>query len=33
MVTAYPDVRVEKIGSDIEFIILACDGIWDCTSS
>lgn len=33
MVTAYPDITVEKIQSDCEFIIIACDGIWDCMSS
>ncbi|XP_065669341.1 probable protein phosphatase 2C T23F11.1 isoform X2 [Hydra vulgaris] len=29
IVTAYPDVIVEEIALDHEFIILACDGIWD----
>ncbi|XP_022257165.1 probable protein phosphatase 2C T23F11.1 isoform X3 [Limulus polyphemus] len=29
IVTAYPDVVVREITSDHEFIILACDGIWD----
>ena len=33
MVTAYPDISVERLGADCEFIILACDGIWDCMTS
>ena len=31
--TAYPDVMVRPLTNDIEFIILACDGIWDCRTS
>ena len=33
MVTAYPDVVCMPLHKDVEFIILACDGIWDCKSS
>lgn len=33
MVTAYPDVVVRPLHKDVEFIILACDGIWDCRTS
>ena len=33
MVIASPDVAAEKIDSDAEFLILACDGIWECMSS
>ena len=33
MVTAYPDVIVRPLHKDVEFIILACDGIWDCKTS
>ena len=29
MVTAYPDVQVRTITPDWEFVVLACDGIWD----
>lgn len=28
-VTAFPDVRQIQLGSSSEFMILACDGIWD----
>ena len=33
MVTAYPDIVVKPFHKDVEFIILACDGIWDCKTS
>jgi protein phosphatase 2C family protein 2/3 len=33
IVTAYPDVVVHDISDDDEFLVLACDGIWDCQSS
>lgn len=33
IVTAYPDVKKEKITEETEFLVLACDGIWDCLSS
>ncbi|KAG9534132.1 protein phosphatase, partial [Aureobasidium melanogenum] len=33
IVTAYPDVTVHDLSDDDEFIVLACDGIWDCQSS
>ena len=33
MVTAYPDIKVENLSNDCEFIVIACDGIWDCMSS
>jgi serine/threonine protein phosphatase PrpC len=29
-VIAYPEITKLKITSDMEFIILACDGVWDC---
>ena len=28
-----PDIRVEKITPDTKFLIVACDGIWDCRTS
>ena len=30
MITAYPEINIELIDDTCEFIILACDGIWDC---
>ncbi len=33
IVSAMPDVTVEKITGDMDFAIIACDGIWDCMSS
>ena len=33
MVTAYPDVVIKPLHKDVEFIVLACDGIWDCKTS
>ncbi|KAH9828356.1 Protein phosphatase 2C 2 [Teratosphaeria destructans] len=33
IVTAFPDVTVHEITEDDEFLVIACDGIWDCQSS
>ncbi|KAF2100387.1 type 2C protein phosphatase [Rhizodiscina lignyota] len=33
IVTAFPDVTVHNISDDDEFLVVACDGIWDCQSS
>ncbi len=33
IIIAYPDVRVEKLSNDTEFLVLACDGVWDCLTS
>ncbi|KAI9796534.1 MAG: Protein phosphatase 2C 2 [Piccolia ochrophora] len=33
IVTAYPDVVTHEISEDDEFLVIACDGIWDCQSS
>ncbi|KAI1136152.1 PP2C-domain-containing protein [Hypoxylon sp. FL0543] len=33
IVTAYPDVVSHDISDDDEFLVIACDGIWDCQSS
>ena len=30
MITAYPEINIEIIDDTCEFIIIACDGIWDC---
>lgn len=28
-VSAFPDVQVRDVTSDWEFVVMACDGIWD----
>ncbi|KDR82785.1 hypothetical protein GALMADRAFT_34079, partial [Galerina marginata CBS 339.88] len=33
IITADPDVTCHQITEDDEFLVLACDGIWDCLSS
>jgi len=33
MITAFPDVNKVEITDDCEFIICACDGIWDCKTN
>lgn len=33
IVTAYPDVTCHERTEEDEFLVLACDGIWDCLSS
>lgn len=33
IVTAYPDVMEHEVTPDDEFLVLACDGIWDCMHS
>ncbi|MCJ1404131.1 Protein phosphatase 2C 2 [Xylographa trunciseda] len=33
IVTAFPDVTTHVLSDDDEFLVIACDGIWDCQSS
>ncbi|PUU82628.1 phosphatase 2C-like domain-containing protein [Tuber borchii] len=33
IVTAFPDVVIHEVSDDDEFLVIACDGIWDCKSS
>ena len=33
MVTAYPEIIVEQLKPEHDFMIIACDGIWDCMTS
>jgi len=33
VITAFPDVRIEKRSADLNYLIIACDGIWDCLTS
>ena len=30
IVIPIPDVKVEELSRNIEFVVIACDGIWDC---
>ncbi len=32
-VIAYPQITNQKITNDCEFIIMACDGVWDCVDA
>lgn len=33
IITANPDIRVESIDDSCDFIIIGCDGIWDCLTN
>jgi serine/threonine protein phosphatase PrpC len=33
MITAYPDVVVETLSDDCDFMIIGCDGVWDCKTN
>ncbi|KAK6358823.1 Protein phosphatase 2C 2 [Orbilia brochopaga] len=33
IVTSFPDVVIHELSDDDEFMVIACDGIWDCQSS
>ena len=33
MIISLPDVKVEPLTPDIEFVMVACDGIWECLKS
>ncbi|KAJ6257146.1 hypothetical protein Dda_8032 [Drechslerella dactyloides] len=33
IVTSFPDVVMHDLSDDDEFMVIACDGIWDCQSS
>lgn len=33
IVTAYPDVQIRQLNDDWEFIVIACDGIWEVMSN
>ena len=32
-VIVYPQITNQKITDDCEFIIMACDGVWDCVDA
>ena len=33
MITAMPEYKKEQINNQTDFVIIACDGIWDCLTS
>jgi protein phosphatase 2C family protein 2/3 len=33
MITCVPEIRTQTITPDDKFIVIACDGIWDCVTS
>jgi len=33
MITANPEFKIENLTSDCDFLILACDGVWDCLTN
>ena len=33
IISNIPDVKIENFNDDIDFVIIACDGIWDCISN
>jgi serine/threonine protein phosphatase PrpC len=33
MITANPDVFIETLNDDCDFMIIACDGVWDCKTN
>ena len=33
MITCVPEVRMHRLSPELKFMLLACDGIWDCLTS
>lgn len=33
MITCVPEIKIEKLTKNHDFLVIACDGIWDCLSS
>lgn len=33
MITCVPEIKVEKLTKNNDFLVIACDGIWDCLTS
>jgi protein phosphatase 1G len=33
MITAFPDVVIEPLTDDCDFMIIGCDGVWDCKTN
>lgn len=33
MITCVPEIKTHDVSADVEFVFLACDGIWDCLTN
>jgi serine/threonine protein phosphatase PrpC len=33
MITVVPEIKIQKASKSNEFLVIACDGIWDCLTS
>ena len=33
IISNFPDVKIENFNNDIDFVVIACDGIWDCKTN
>lgn len=33
MITTVPELKKERITNETSFLVIACDGIWDCLTS
>lgn len=33
MITAFPELQEENFSSECDFLIIACDGVWDCKTN
>ena len=33
IISSVPELKIEKLTSDVKFLIIACDGIWDCLTN
>ena len=33
IISNFPDVKIENLSNDIDFVVIACDGIWDCKTN
>ena len=33
MITCVPEIKTYDMSSEVEFVFLACDGIWDCLTN
>ena len=33
IISNFPDIKIENLSNDIDFVVIACDGIWDCKTN